>query len=155
MEILTANRQITIDSLDLLDQEEENVLFGVEDPARQEQIRQDFAARRAAVTTPEQFSFTLGPMDFINQMQAVDFARECGLWDGKSQLSQYSLSLLLLMHRITAWSGFEAAGEALPCTPANKILVFGQAFTVIQALQSKLAALEAAEAKNSGTSAAG
>ena len=155
MEISTAERQITLTSLDLLDQEEENALFGVAASDQQEEIRQAFAQRRESLGTPQEFTFTLAPYDFLNQMLAVDFARQQGLWDGKAKLSPYTLGLLVLLYRITSWSGFEAQGQVLACTPANKVLVFGQAFLVIQTLQVKLAALEAAEAKNSRTSAAG
>ncbi len=172
MEIFTAPRQITLDDLDLLDQEEEMALFQVTEAAQQETIREQFSVRRQALSPPpakgetghrgiqvpfklRQYTFHLAPPDFVNQMQALDFARKHGLWDGHARLGAYTFGLLLLLYRITSWSGFEAQGALLPCTPENKVLVFGQAFTVIQALARKLADVEAAEAKNSGTSAAG
>lgn len=155
MEIKIAQRQFSLDDLDLLQQEEDTALVGVKDPAQQEQISREFAARRAALGQPQQYSFTLAPADFVNQMQALDFARTSGLWDGVTQLSAYTYGRLVLLFRITAWSGFEANGEPLPCTPEHKVLVFGQAFGVIQALARKLAEVEEAETKNSGTSAAG
>lgn len=154
MEIKLTQRQITIDSLDILALEEETAL-GKASEEDQEQIRQDFAARRAALQEPLNLSFTLAPPDFVNQMKSLEFAQEQGLWDGASPLRPFVTTILALLYRITDWSGFEADGKPLPCTPENKVLVFGQAFHVIQTLQWKLGLEEAAEAKNSGTSAAG
>ena len=156
MEILSASRQVTVTALEILAHNEETALFMVKgDAAREEEVRRQFAVRRENPEPGPDYEFEVAPVDFFNQMQAMELAEKRGKGRGDTATDLYLLGLLQLLSRITSWKGFEQGGEPLPCTLDNKILVFGQALPVIQALQGKLSREQAAEEKNSGTSASG
>lgn len=159
MEIMTQTRTISVDSLEVLALEERLALQGnrvANDAAAQKRIKRAFRERREGLTEPEQFCFSVAPVDLVNQMQSLEFARSMGLWDGQSQdLSAYTLALVTFLMQTKEWSGFNAGGQELPCTRENKVLVFGQASLVIQAAMEKFQAEEEAERKNSKASPAG
>jgi hypothetical protein len=157
MEIIPTERTISVDSLDLLNLREEAALERAgDDLVLQEQVRQEFERIRCNLAEVQKFEFVVAPLDFVSQWQAFNFARSRGLWDpADKDIAPYMLELIMLLMQVKSWTGFEANGAALACTDDNKVLVFGQAPLVIQALQTKLAEAEAAERKNSLTSPAG
>jgi hypothetical protein len=155
MQIIIGDREIVLTAADLRHFGEEAALEAAADDREREEIRARFAALPADGGGQE-YRFVLAPLDFQDQWRAAAWARERGLWDGREKtLSGYLLTLLVLLFRLKDWEGFEANGAPLPCTADNKVLVFGQAFGVIDALRRKLVAEEEAERKNSGTSQAG
>ncbi|OGP69688.1 MAG: hypothetical protein A2Y80_02170 [Deltaproteobacteria bacterium RBG_13_58_19] len=157
MEIAISDRQITVDSRDLLDYQEELALARAgDDEIQVAQIREEYKIRRETLELGPVYEFKLAPMGFLEQWQALDWARKHGLagWQ-EDNLSPFLLALIMLLYRIKTWSGFTVAGNSgapLECTEANKVLVFGQALPVIQALQWKEAREEVQDQKNSGTS---
>lgn len=156
MEIITGNRQIKLDALEVLALEERTALDLTEEPRVKESLRQIFQERREAMSQPQKFEFTVAPMDLASQYQAMMFARKMGVWDGETQdLPPQIISLAIFLMQIQAWKGFEGGGQPLPCTHENKVLVFGQAPMVIRAALEKLSHQEEAERKNFETSPVG
>ncbi len=97
-------------------------------------------------------SFTVAPENLEDTAQAVDTVRFKGFQGGDA----LAVSLLLLANRIKAWEGLaDAAGQPLPCTRETKARVFGLYPGALMDIARELAAQEAAETKNSGTSPAG
>lgn len=97
---------------------------------------------------------TLGPEDFGAVMAAVKWARENDFWSETDQaVAGIAIGNYGLLMRIKAWEGVVAPdGSPIPCTTEAKMAVLGKYPQVLVNLAAKLAELEAAQVKNSGTS---
>jgi hypothetical protein len=110
------------------------------------------------VVAKEKVSFTVAAESFSDWMQSLKWAAGLDLLSqepddrvGGLVMGQYSL-----MARITAWEGIvNGDGSPLPCTPDNKLRLFGKYPQALVDLSKALNEAEARARKNSKTSPAG